>query len=745
MGRNAQKKRLARHNHQVFPPSQPKAAPPTIPPQFAGIRQASTGTDIVAHIRGKTAIGFLQETFDCCSEKCIVEYVPAFQQDGYACLLIPRPSYTDILKYLCQYVVLFRTGNKDVTTAQVKDILGYISHLKSLGIRIVYYADDLIFWANNNAPMAFIQASDAIIVSNDVLKEVLLSKGNVRKPIVVVPTHIALSSFDALPAKSVVPLSNRFKVLITSQGRIGINHSYEICEIADTDPELAKDIEWIFNCAGVAEVRSVINRFRNLKKTYIDWLSLENYYSLIKSVNLILHPAHPEDLAYLCPPDMRQLWLDSKSEVKYTMAGAARIPIISSPSASYKQAITDGVTGYVVTTPQEFVEKIRLLKNDRNLCKTMGLAARADIEKRYDIRVRYPQYRDAIIGKIEVETDPKIFAVPKEQATSQFSLFIPPIEGGPRTFYENMKRWLPVVSDEKWRVVDNIGSSDAAIAIAFVAADELIATKIQNPNFKIIYRLDGLPMNFEGELDPTNLATMQKLFKYADTLIWQSKHCFKIWRDRNLIPPDINSEGPIIHNGVDLDIFSTAGASYKLPNASRYNLLNFNWSTFPHKRLDLLKQLVTSHISNPEIRFYMMGNYYSTSQIANVNFWKEYPNVTYLGKMQNQSFEAKRVLASIYRASTAVIFTSEMEGSPNTVLEALGCGCPVIYNSAADIVPEILGKSCIPLESLNTIFDLDVQNRIKEEMKPISEEYSMEKCVRKYLEVLNGCTPSSPV
>jgi glycosyltransferase involved in cell wall biosynthesis len=136
--------------------------------------------------------------------------------------------------------------------------------------------------------------------------------------------------------------------------------------------------------------------------------------------------------------------------------------------------------------------------------------------------------------------------------------------------------------------------------------------------------------------------------------------------------------------------------------------------------------------------FYLIGNYINTSQIQNVQYWANCKNVVYLGQMINQTEEAKKILASMYRTTTALIFTSEMEGSPNTILEALGCNCPVIYNDAIDIVPEILGDSAIPIKNFSAIFEDKIRAELKQAMLPILPYYTVEVCVKKYLEILDA-------
>lgn len=573
---------------------------------------------------------------------------------------------------------------------------------------------------------------DTVIVSNPTLRDILVNQLRIPIPVVIVPTHMSLQNFDGAPAMKDA-FSNRFKILMTSGGRIGANDIYEICELANEDEDLAKSVSWIFNCSGVAEIRSLINKFRNLDKYYVDWVSLSSYYGLAKSVNLIIHPARPEDLAYVCPEENRQDWLDSKCEVKYTLAGAARIPIISTPTRSYKEAIKEGENGFLANSPTEFIAKIKMLRDDSGLCKQIGENARRDVEQRYEVSKRYPLYRDSIIGAL-----PKV----RPSFLNRFvhtkkTLFIPPIEGGPRTFYENMKKILPQVSNFKWEVVENIEGATASVAIAFVLGDYILDEKERRPEMKVLYRLDGLPTNYQGELDPTNLAAMQRIFPKADKLIWQSQHCKNMWMARKLIPEGVDPTGTIIHNGVNLEIFSANGPNYGLPSSAKYNFLHLNWSTFPHKRLDLLQEIIKSYKNNPDVRFYLLGNYVSTNQIENMTFWKDFPNATYIGVMKNQTAEAKNILASLFRASTALLFTSEMEGSPNTVLEALGCGCPVIYNDAVDIVPEILGSCCLPLSQMDTILNDEMRDGMKKSMLQIAPRYSIQVCAEKYLKVLS--------
>lgn len=738
MGKNARKRRLERMKIRGKPQQQSQkqnvavVPSPTASPA-PNMQYAAETSDIVKHIKGKKVISFLQDNFDCCGEKCILEYMEEFNKDNYACLIVPKRNYTDILKYLTNYVVLFRLGWKDVSIEQTKNILGYISHLKQMGIRVVYYADDLIFWANNNAPLVYVKASDAVIVSNETLKEVLIKQGQVTRPIYVVPTHVYLKTYDKLPTNPPFPLSQKFKILMTSQGRIGVTGLYDICAIANEDPELAGSTQWVINSHGVAQIRSIINKFRNLDKVYIDWVPLGLYYMMTKAVDVIIHPASTRDLEYLVAPEMQQAWLDSKSEVKYTLAGAARIPIISSPIASYKAAIRDGETGFIADTAQEFIDKIRELKRNPDLCRKVGMAARKDIEERYNLPLRYPQYRDAIVGASK-EKEPSMIISPIAQMNK---VFIPALgEGGPGSFYSNMKKYIPIVSEGKWSVTPWIDDAKTAIAIAFLA-DKAILDAKKARGLKYLHRIDGLPMDFNNNLEPKNLLAMQELLRSADKVVWQSNHCKNMWIEKGLVPTEVSTDGPIIHNGVDTTIFSPRPVPKEQEEI--INVLHVNWSTFQHKRIDILFDIMLrAQESIPNMRFMLLGNYGDTNFLKNQERIAKYPNATYLGQIMDRKRDSLTKLANMYYDADFLLFTSEMEGSPNTVLEATACGTPIVYNSKADIVPEICGEQCLGFKSPMEF--LEVYKGYVDIRPTLNERLTMQNCVKKYMECLDELT-----
>jgi glycosyltransferase involved in cell wall biosynthesis len=328
------------------------------------------------------AICFVGPAHDCCVDKVIKEYVPYFEKEGYQIIFTLQKGMQDIIRFAPRWVVLFRAGtdpgfNQELGMPNATKI---IQHLKRLGVRIVYYIDDFLVAANGNAPIQLASQCDAVIVATTELKKFFKSLSNFSVPIIHVPTHVDLPVFDFLPKLDYIQYISRYKVLITSGGRVGALLTHDMCQLANERWQEFDDVEWIINAAGVSQMRTLINSFRNLHKTYIDWTPLDAYYSLCKSVNVILHPASKEDIATIVPPAWHDTWLNSKSAVKYTMSGAASIPIISSPSLSYTESIKEGETGYVVNTAEEFLNKILYLKNNPEIANKVGKQARKDVE-----------------------------------------------------------------------------------------------------------------------------------------------------------------------------------------------------------------------------------------------------------------------------------------------------------------------------------------------------------------------------
>jgi len=708
-------------NQQII---KPKMIPMNAPPQV----MASTDIKI-----SDKAISFVGPASDCCVDKVIKEYVPYFEKEGYQIIFTLGKGMQDIIRYVPRWVVLFRLGTNPGFHQELGmgNAVRIIQHLKRLGVRVVYYLDDFLVATNQNAPIQLASQCDAVLVATTELKNFFKSLSNFSVPIIHVPTHVNLPVFDFVPKLDYIESIPIYKVLITSGGRVGALLTHDMCQKANERWEEFDDVEWIINSAGVAQMRTLINAFRNLHKTYIDWIPIETYYRLCKSVDLILHPASKEDLVNIVPPAWQDTWLNSKSAVKYTMAGAASIPIISSPSLSYVESIKEGETGYIVKTADEFLDKILYLKNNSEVADKIGKQARQDIEENYDIRKRYSLYRDAITGAF-IEKDNSIGILTSSS------------DGGPGSFSNILRKYIPKLTDKKYKVVDQDSPAvKHVISVAFLNAEIMRAAKIRDPKVQWIQRQDGLPFVSylgdetglqPGEIQTSVLEAMKDNYKLADLIIWQSEWARQQWKSY----VDIEKKYKIIYNGVDTEIFNTKSPVIPLPGKTTKILVN-NWSIFPHKRVDLAIDAVKKY---PNIEFYFVGNFYTLDTAKTMQEFLQYQNLVYYGPIKQQ-----KQLVNLYRSVDALLFTSEHEGCPNTILESAACGCPIIYNKKCSVVSEMFGEDLAlgfnTIDDLDYIFniqlnDIEFIQSIRKGMQLKIQEFDANKIVKNYMEVING-------
>jgi len=102
---------------------------------------------------------------------------------------------------------------------------------------------------------------------------------------------------------------------------------------------------------------------------------VEAYWRLLASADI--------NIAVLNP----SLMADCKSEIKWLEAAAFAIPSVVSPTAAYKQALTDGHDVLFAETPQDWGDAFERLIDDPNLRKRLGQAAKATAQSHFSQQV----------------------------------------------------------------------------------------------------------------------------------------------------------------------------------------------------------------------------------------------------------------------------------------------------------------------------------------------------------------------
>lgn len=122
-------------------------------------------------------------------------------------------------------------------------------------------------------------------------------------------------------------------------------------------------------------------------KGFTSFCTYEEYVSLLRKADVALLP--------LLPTRFNRM----KSDLKFLECAGNGVVALASPTV-YEASITDGETGFIYRTPQEFETKLKLLLEDRSLRQNMAGAAYSWVGRHrllsQHYQQRYTWYRDLL-------------------------------------------------------------------------------------------------------------------------------------------------------------------------------------------------------------------------------------------------------------------------------------------------------------------------------------------------------------
>tara|TARA_Y100000310_G_scaffold173103_2_gene173222 strand:+ start:919 stop:1815 length:897 start_codon:yes stop_codon:yes gene_type:complete len=244
------------------------------------------------------------------------------------------------------------------------------------------------------------------------------------------------------------------------------------------------------------------------------------------------------------------------------------------------------------------------------------------------------------------------------------SIYPRKIGGGSNTFSYNFNRWL-IQSNLKVIKEKNIKKANLAIVIADkIEPDKL--RKIKNNCF-IIHRLDEHLENNETGFRKEKHEKIKKLNQLADVTVYQSKFVFENMHPYLGSP----SKYEIIHNGGMQDEFYPSESYGKF-------IGHVTWGVGGKKRLDVLYNIIRTY---PKLDFLLVGRHAESEY----NF-QDFSNVKSVGTINRKD------LLSYYHQMQFLLFPSENDPCPNTVIEAMLSGIPICYNKRGGTIE--LVKDC---------------------------------------------------
>jgi glycosyltransferase involved in cell wall biosynthesis len=208
-----------------------------------------------------------------------------------------------------------------------------------------------------------------------------------------------------------------------------------------------------------------------------------------------------------------------------------------------------------------------------------------------------------------------------------------------------------------------------------------IITGTYFPQANNILRLDGLYFDKHNPNCDSLNKPIFKCYEMFDKVVFQSEFSKKVYETFTGIVKD----NVVIHNGVPSSFNPWVKPYLPEPKAKEYEkvcITSASWRR--HKRLEELVEAFKSPKLSHACLLVLGGQDYNIDcEIPeNVFMLKKYPH---------------RDLPSIYACADAMLFISWLDSCPNTVVEALACGIPVMCSHNGG-TPELINGNGVVLQ-----------------------------------------------
>jgi glycosyltransferase involved in cell wall biosynthesis len=157
---------------------------------------------------------------------------------------------------------------------------------------------------------------------------------------------------------------------------------------------------------------TIVRKFPHVKLVLAGPLEIESvlreFSDRIESVPYVPRSEHFANVARVdinvAPLEIGNPFCESKSELKFFEAGIVGVPTVASATRPYREAIDDGIDGFVAATTEEWVEKLTRLIERTDLRRNMGERAREKALRKYSTQtadhVEYYEYLRARVGSV---------------------------------------------------------------------------------------------------------------------------------------------------------------------------------------------------------------------------------------------------------------------------------------------------------------------------------------------------------
>jgi glycosyltransferase involved in cell wall biosynthesis len=269
----------------------------------------------------------------------------------------------------------------------------FIEKIKKTNKEIIFETDDLLFDSDFIKEQDFFKNADKLVkkfyeagvdekiladpyvktctTTTSFLAEKLRAHG---KQVFIVPNK--LSQRDVEIANSILgskkaKAGENIKIGYFSGGN---SHNKDFATITEALVKIMEKYPNIELClAGPLNVENVLNRFSDRIKRS-PFVSREKHFANIAGVDI--------DIA---PLEIGNPFCESKSELKFFEAAIVKVPTVAAATQPFREAIEDGVDGFVADGTDEWFEKLEKLITDKKLRESIAEKACQKALEKYSI------------------------------------------------------------------------------------------------------------------------------------------------------------------------------------------------------------------------------------------------------------------------------------------------------------------------------------------------------------------------
>jgi len=234
--------------------------------------------------------------------------------------------------------------------------------------------------------------------------------------------------------------------------------------------------------------------------------------------------------------------------------------------------------------------------------------------------------------------------------------------GGGWTFRRNFLKG----TGDKVEFVDKWEDCDIFMIMSVSAVDRGMVASAKQAGKKIVLRVDNIPKRSRNKKNPAD--SMRMFGELADEVIYQSRwaESYAKWLTKR--------DGAVIYNGVDYDNFYHNDDPLK-DRKERFLFVQYNQDEnkrFPEACYDFHMRFR----NNPDIELWLVGLFPRGIQEHDFDFFAG-EQINYIPPMED-----KKKLADVMRQCKYIYFPAYNDASPNTLAEAIVCGCePLLVNN----------------------------------------------------------------